>query len=230
VTRGAAALGLAVGLAVSACGDGGPPLVVAVPATTAASQVPAPTTPQIVVKPYEPTVPVATTALPTTTLPGPLAQLLPLGEGGLGGARFGEGPEDAIQEVRRWLKEPDEDTGWLGAETPYGVCPGATFVRLVRWGWLMLVLADRSDYGVGREHFAGWVYAVDLDEYAIYPEGLAFSTGVGLGINVEQLRAAYPGGVTVGSGTFSVGRSFSGRLGPDGTVSRLEAGLRCAAG
>lgn len=198
--------------------------MVAVPDTSPESPAEG-TTPAIVVKPYEPTVP--PTPPPPTTLPAPLPQLLPLGEGGIGSARFGDPPDDVIASVARWLKEPDEDTGWLGAETPYGTCPGASLVRMVRWGLLLLVMADKSDYGVGREHFAGWVYDLALDEFAIAPEGLILSTGVGLTSPVGQLRAAYPGGVQVDGGRFSVGRSFSGRLAGDGTVSRLEAGLRC---
>jgi hypothetical protein len=209
----------------AACGGGGAPLVVAVPDSASVRGAVA-TQPNIVVKPYESTLP--PTLPPPTTLPGPLSQLLPLGEGGIGGARFGDGIDEAIGEVTQWLKEPDEDTGWLGAETPYGTCPQAALVRMVRWGWLMLVLADTSDYGAGREHFAGWVYDFNIDDYSIYPDGLTLSTGVGLGSPLEQLRAAYPGGVQVEGDRFTVGRSFSGRLAGDGTVSRIEAGLRCA--
>ncbi len=212
-------------LVVAGCGGDGAPLVVAVPGTDAANQV-VPTTAGIVVKPYVPTVPTSDVAA-TTTLPAPLAKLLPLGEGGIGPARFGDSPDDAVAAVSRWLKDPDEDTGWLGAETPYGTCPQATLVRMVRWGWLLLIMADTSPYGAGREHFAGWVYDYGLDEFAIYPDGLVFSTGVGLGVPVEVLRLAHPGGVEVNGPRFEVGRSFSGRFGDDRLVSRLEAGLRC---
>jgi hypothetical protein len=98
---------------------------------------------------------------------------------------------------------------------------------MVRWGLLLLVMADKSAYGDGREHFAGGIYDVALDEFAIYPEGLLLSTGIGLTAPLDLLRAVYPGGVQADGGRFSVGRSFSGRLDGDGTVSRLEAGLRC---
>jgi hypothetical protein len=225
--RALVASALALALLLAACGSGGSPLVVAVPQTDGAPQAVVSTAP-IVVKPYESTVP--PTEPPPTTLPGPLSQLLPLGEGGIGAARFGDSIDKAINEVSQWLKEPDDDTGWLGAETPYGTCPQASLVRMVRWGWLMLVLADTSDYGAGREHFAGWVYDVNLDDYSIYPEGLTLSSGVSLGAPLDALRAAYPGGVQVDGNRFTVGRSFSGRIGSDGTLTRLEAGLRCPKG
>jgi hypothetical protein len=177
----------------------------------------------------------ATTARPqppVTSRP-PVEEGLRLGEGGLGRARFGEDADGVVAYVGSFLGQDDEDTGWGPAETPYGDCPGNE-VRVVRWGWLVLFLTDLSPYGAGRGHFAGWRYGAAVDEFALYPQNLAFATDIAPGDQLLRLWDVYPGAVDVDDTTdpvrFEVGSSFRGTLtGAAGTdeITTVEAGIRC---
>lgn len=176
--------------------------------------------------------PSTTPAPPRLTVPEgeSVVDALRLGEGGLGRARFGGSADDAVGYVASVLGRPDEDTAWDLPDTIYGPCPG-TEARIVRWGWLMLVLSDRSPFGTGRRHFAGWRYGPGVDPYALYPDGLRFASGVGVGTTWGELEQLHPGVVRQPEGgRFSVGTSFTGQLdgyAPESTVVQLEAGAAC---
>lgn len=173
-----------------------------------------------------------TAARPTMTAPAgqPVPEALRLGEGGLGRARFGTDADEAVGYVVSVLGPPDEDSLWDLPDTAYGPCPG-TEARTVRWGWLLVILTDRSPFGAGRRHFAGWRYGPEVDPDALYPEGLAFLSGIGPGSTWAQVEAAHPGAVRApADGRFTVGTSFSGLLdgyAPESTVVRLDAGSAC---
>jgi hypothetical protein len=200
-------------------------------ASVTSSTLPAPVTTTSTTIPV--TLPPTVYQPPTTA--GPIGDALRLGEGGLGRARFGDTFDKTIQFVSGVLGQEDEDSDWGSSATKFGLCPGNE-ARLVRWGWLVLFFVDSSPYGDGRRHFAGWRYGQDVDENALYPQGLAMSGGLAPGATLADVRKAYPDAVTVmpadehGPDRFRVGTSFGGRLTgtSDGDrVVDLEAGISC---
>lgn len=178
--------------------------------------------------------PVTTTiaARPPTTTVAVHDQLV-LGEGGLGRVRFGDDAEPAVGWLVGVLGAVDDDSGWQPPTGWLAGCPGEQ-VRLVRWGWLAVLLSDRTVHAMGRPHVAAWRYGPLVAEDALYPDGLSMGSGVALGTTLGQLREAFPGAVTLADGAppvaFSVGQSFGGVLeGRDdhSAVVGLEAGTWC---
>jgi hypothetical protein len=177
-----------------------------------------------------PTAALAASGPPTSVA---VSQVLRLGEGGLGAARFGDDPERTVGYLTGLLGRPDDDTDWGPPATAYGTCPG-TEARIVRWGWLVAVLSGGGDASVTKpppRRFVGWRYGTDVDADALYPADLTTTSAIGLGAPVAALQTAYPGAVAVVPGTparFEIGTSFRGRLDGTGTVVRLEAGAACS--
>jgi hypothetical protein len=167
---------------------------------------------------------------PTTSVA--VSQVLRLGEGGLGSARFGDDPDRTVAYLTGLLGRPDDDTDWGPPATAYGTCPG-TEARVVRWGWLVTEFSGGGDASVTKpppRRFVGWRYGTDVDADALYPADLTTTSAIGLGAPVAALQTAYPDAVAIVPGPparFEVGTSFRGRLDGAGTVVRLEAGAAC---
>src|SRR5262249_55837716 len=124
---------------------------------------------------------------------------------------------------------------WGDPATDFGKCPG-TEARVLRWGQLLVMLSNRSRYGDGREHFAGWRYGPAVEETAFYPDALKMSSGLAPGATLSEIQELYPGAVTVVPANgpvparFQIGSSFGGWLtgtAADATVTALDAGQPC---
>lgn len=172
----------------SACGGGGysadtlAPLVTTSPTVT--TSVPpttdAPTTTAV-------TTTSTTTTTTTTVVEG---EELILRSNGLGSARFGVEPEGVVAFVSSLLGSPDDDTGYIDSFSEFGTCPG-TEVRGVRWGDLLLLFGDESDFGSGRRHFYQWQFGPQTAS-PLRPNGPLTDGLIGLGSTVAEVRRVYP--------------------------------------
>ena len=109
---------------------------------------------------------------------------------GLGTIRFGVEPEGVVDYVTSLLGDPDDDTGYIDSFSEFGACPGHA-VRGVRWGDLLLLFGDESDFETGRRHFYQWQYGPQT-EAPLRPNGPLTDGGIGLGATVAEIRAIYP--------------------------------------
>ncbi len=109
---------------------------------------------------------------------------------GLGTIRFGVEPDGVVDYVSSLLGDPDSDTGYIDSLSEFGTCPG-TEVRGVRWGDLLLLFGDESDFDSGRRHFYQWQFGPQT-ESPLRPNGPLTDGGIGLGATVADIRAVYP--------------------------------------
>ncbi|MGA0263335.1 MAG: hypothetical protein ACO3MH_07030 [Ilumatobacteraceae bacterium] len=171
----------------AACGGGGgssdtlAPLVTTsttlAPVVSSSSEAPAPTS-------------TTTTTTSTTTTTVVEGEELILRSNGLGSARFGVEPEGVISFVTSLLGRPDSDTGYIDSFSEFGMCPGSE-VRGVRWGDLLLLFGDDSDFGSGRRHFYQWQYGPQTSS-PLRPNGPLTDGLIGLGSTVAEMRRVYP--------------------------------------
>lgn len=184
-----------VALLGAACsGDDGPTATETVTASGSATPTPTATSPS-----PTPT-PTPTSASPTPTpspsaSPSPSATAAPLvaEPTGLRAVAFGDAEADVVAEMRARFGAPDEDSGWgPAANSPYGVCPGATAgaqVRGVRWDRIRLLFSDAdTEYGsAGTRH----LMAYDLTSFQGSGSAPSTAAGIGLGSTSDQVRTAY---------------------------------------
>ncbi len=190
--------------------------------------------------------PTTATTTPPTTLPPPTTtpttvtsttvppiQLL---ADGLGSVRLGDSYEDALDTMTEILGPPDEDSGWLGARSDFGICPG-TVVRVVRWAGLRLFFSDGpTDFGDEARHFFYYSQSPVAGGEAL---DLRTPRGIGLGSSVAELEEVYGRSLTISSTVrfgpiFSVESTAPGLtsgsltgIGPDDTVSLIGGGFGC---
>jgi hypothetical protein len=107
----------------------------------------------------------------------------------LGDIRFGVDPEATIDYVTAMLGEPESDTGWIDSFSEFGSCPGAE-VRGVRWGDLLLLFGDESDFDSGVRHFYQWQYG-PIEGDVADPIGPATDGGITLGSTVSEIDRVY---------------------------------------
>ncbi|MEN9804061.1 MAG: hypothetical protein RIS41_908 [Actinomycetota bacterium] len=129
----------------------------------------------------------STSSTTTTIVEG--AELF-LRSDGLGTIRFGVEPDGVVDYVSSLLGDPDSDTGYIDSLSEFGTCPG-TEVRGVRWGDLLLLFGDESDFDSGRRHFYQWQFGPQT-ESPLRPNGPLTDGGIGLGATVADIRAVYP--------------------------------------
>lgn len=205
-TRLVTAAALFVGVAMVASCGGSDESAATVPSTSTIPMAPI-TAPPATVPPATAaptTAAPATTAAPTTTVATPTTEgdessttttespavALVLRDDGLGDADFGDDPDSVIQYITAIIGKPTADSGWADPLQSFGICPG-TEVRGVTWGDLQLLFSDESIVASGRRHFFNYVYGPAYGD-AITPAGMRTSTGIGVGTQVADLRAAYP--------------------------------------
>ncbi len=109
---------------------------------------------------------------------------------GLGNIRFGVDADGVVDYVASLLGAPDSDTGYVDSFSEFGNCPGSE-VRGVRWGDLLLLFGDASDFDTDRRHFYQWQYGPQT-ETPLRPNGPLTDGGIGLGATVGEMRAVYP--------------------------------------
>ena len=109
---------------------------------------------------------------------------------GLGSIRFGVEPDGVVDYVSSLLGDPDSDTGYIDSFSEFGTCPG-TEVRGVRWGDLLLLFGDESDFDSGRRHFYQWQFGPQTGS-PLRPNGPLTDGGIGLGATVADIREVYP--------------------------------------
>jgi hypothetical protein len=131
----------------------------------------------------------STTTSTTTTTVVEGAELF-LRSDGLGSIRFGVEPDGVVDYVSSLLGDPDSDTGYIDSLSEFGTCPG-TEVRGVRWGDLLLLFGDESDFDSGRRHFYQWQFGPQT-ESPLRPNGPLTDGGIGLGSTVADIRTVYP--------------------------------------
>ncbi len=158
------------------------PLATAAPtaATTVPPSIDTPTTAAL-------TTTSTTTTTTTTVVEG---EELILRSNGLGSARFGVEPEGVIAFVSSLLGTPDGDSSYIDSFSEFGTCPGSE-VRGVRWGDLLLLFGDDSDFGSGRRHFYQWQYGPQTSS-PLRPNGPLTDGLIGLGSTVADIRRVYP--------------------------------------
>lgn len=151
---------------------------------------------------------------------------------GLGSVRFGVAPQSVIDYVTSLLGRPDSDTGYIDSFSEFGSCPG-TEVRGVRWGDLLLLFGDDSDFDDGRRHFYQWQYGPQT-RAPLRPNGPVTDGGIGLGATVSQVRAVYPDLVIFDDPIFGPGFELEPLLwgtltssSPSGRVIALVGGTPC---
>jgi hypothetical protein len=175
-------------LTLVACGGGGgtddtlAPLV-----TTGAPSVATTTSPATTSTSSTSSTSTSTSTTTTTIIEG--AELF-LRSDGLGTIRFGVEPDGVVDYVSSLLGDPDSDTGYIDSFSEFGTCPG-TEVRGVRWGDLLLLFGDESDFDSGRRHFYQWQFGPQT-ESPLRPNGPLTDGGIGLGATVADIRAVYP--------------------------------------
>jgi hypothetical protein len=175
-------------LTLVACGGGGgtddtlAPLV-----TTGAPSVATTTSPATTSTSSTSSTSTSTSTTTTTIIEG--AELF-LRSDGLGTIRFGVEPDGVVDYVSSLLGDPDADTGYIDSFSEFGTCPG-TEVRGVRWGDLLLLFGDESDFDSGRRHFYQWQFGPQT-ESPLRPNGPLTDGGIGLGATVADIRAVYP--------------------------------------
>lgn len=173
-----------------------------------------------------------TTTTPTTTTSIPDGSSLVLRSDSLGDARFGVEPSSVISYVESVLGPADDDSGWTDPFSVFGTCPG-TEVRGVRWGDLLLLFGDDSEFDTGRRHFFHWQVGPTLG-VTPSPTGLATDGGIGVGSTVDELTRVHPEAEIFDDAVFGPGfeieRGLFGTLteiGDDATVLTLFGGTSC---
>lgn len=145
------------------------------------------------------------TSSTSTTSTIPAVEGLELSATGLGDALFGAEAEGVIAYVESIVGAPTSDTGWTDPMAIGAACPG-TEVRFVSWADLSLFFTNDSLAASGLRHFASYTYGPAFGP-VIDPYGLTTDEGIGVGAEVSQLEATFPGGVlSVGDEIF--GPSF----------------------
>lgn len=168
----------------------------------------------------------------TTTTSIPDGSSLVLRSDSLGDARFGVEPASVIAYVESVLGPADDDSGWTDSFSEFGTCPGNE-VRGVRWGDLLLLFGDESEFDDGRRHFFHWQVGPTLGDTPV-PSGMATDGGIGVGSTVAELTRVHPGveifdDAVFGPG-FEIERGLFGTLteiGDDATVLTLFGGTSC---
>ena len=168
----------------------------------------------------------------TTTTLAPLV----LAADGLDIVDLGETYEEAMAAVSDRLGPATEDSGWVGASSSFGVCPG-TVVRMVRWSSLRLLFSDGpTEFGEETRHFFYYSQSTVGTDQVL---GLTTDEGVGLGSTVAELKTSFGDDLTIestlrfGVGFFveSPGRGLlSGTLtdsSDSGAVTSLGGGFGC---
>lgn len=156
------------------------------------------------------------TTATTTTVP-----LLHLSPDGVGIARFGDSPDEALEAVTGLLGPADEDSGWIPSISDFGICPG-TEVRVVRWAGLRFFFSDGpTNFADDTRHFFYYSQSPVADTDAL---DLRTPDGIGLGSTVAQLRAAYGGDVAISS-TVRFGPVFSLEGSEPGLISGSLSGI-----
>ena len=123
----------------------------------------------------------------------------------MGDALFGAEAEGVIAYVESIIGASSSDTGWTDPMAIGAACPG-TEVRFVSWADLALFFSNDSLAASGLRHFASYTYGPAFGP-VIEPYGLTTDEGIGVGAEVSQLEATFPGGVlSVGDEIF--GPSF----------------------
>jgi hypothetical protein len=150
----------------------------------------------------------------------------------LGDIRFGVDPDAAIDYVTAFLGTPESDTGWIDAYSEFGSCPG-TEVRGVRWGDLLLLFGDESDFDSGVRHFFQWQYGPTEDD-VVDPLGPATDGGVTIGSTVSDIDRVYDSAEIFSDAVFGPGFELEptlwGTLSDDassGVVLSLYGGTPC---
>jgi hypothetical protein len=175
-------------LTLVACGGGGGSDDTLVPlVTTGAPSVTTTTSPATTSTSSTSSTSTSTSTTTTTIVEG--AELF-LRSDGLGTIRFGVEPDGVVDYVSSLLGDPDSDTGYIDSFSEFGTCPG-TEVRGVRWGDLLLLFGDESDFDSGRRHFYQWQFGPQT-ESPLRPNGPLTDGGIGLGATVADIRAVYP--------------------------------------
>lgn len=192
---------------------------------------PAPTTTSTPVT----TIPASTVSTEPTTTTTTLAPII-LAADGLTVVDLGDPFEEVSAAVSARLGSPTEDTGWVGATSDFGICPG-TVVRMQRWSSLRLLYSDGPTEfeAEGRHFFYFSQSTVGTDEVL----DLVTAEGVGLETTVPELEAAFGDTLSIES-TAEFGVTFyvtpagpgllSGTLtnsGPEGIVTSLGGGFGC---
>jgi len=105
---------------------------------------------------------------------------------------IGAPPEPMIEEISETLGGPDRDSSWIGADSPYGLCPGDA-MRAVGWGSLFVFFV-RDGEGDGAETFHSWTYGFDFqtgDQGDPRRLGLVTARGIGLGSTRAEVMATH---------------------------------------
>lgn len=168
----------------------------------------------------------------TTSTTVPDGSSLTLRSDSLGDARFGVEPASVVAYVESVVGAPDSDSGWGDSFSEFGTCPG-TEVRGVRWGDLLVLFGDESDFESGRRHFFQWQYGPAAGD-APSPSGMVTDGGIGIGSTVTDLVRAHPDveifdDVVFGPG-FEIEPGLWGTLtevGDGGVVLALYGGTPC---
>ena len=175
-------------VALAACGGGGGSDDTLAPLVTTGAPVVSTTSPSSSTSTTSTSSTSTSTSTTTTTIVEG-AELF-LRSDGLGSIRFGVEPDSVVDYVSSLLGDPDSDTGYVDSFSEFGTCPG-TEVRGVRWGDLLLLFGDESDFDSGRRHFYQWQFGPQT-ESPLRPNGPLTDGGIGLGATVSEIRAVYP--------------------------------------
>lgn len=181
------------------------------------------------------------TTTTTTTVPPPTTPATPASTGltlrgnGLGVVELGTGVDETLAAVTEVLGRPTGDSGWVGARTRFGTCPG-TVVRVVSWDSLRLFFGDGpTEFADQGRHFYYWIQTVAEVERIL---ALTTPEGIGLGSTGGDLRDAYGSRLAI-ENRIGVDISFMIRTGfgpiagtltdssPRGQVTSLSGGFGC---
>lgn len=216
-------------VALAACGGGGGSDDTLAPLVTTGAPVVSTTSPTSTTSSSTSSTSTTTSTTTTTIVEG--AELF-LRSDGLGSIRFGVEPDGVVDYVSSLLGDPDSDTGYVDSFSEFGTCPG-TEVRGVRWGDLLLVFGDESDFDSGRRHFYQWQFGPQT-ESPLRPNGPLTDGGIGLGATVSEIRAVYPDVVIFDDEIFGPGFELEPLLwgtltddAPTGRVIALVGGTPC---
>ena len=216
-------------VALAACGGGGGSDDTLAPLVTTGAPVVSTTSPTSTTSSSTSSTSTTTSTTTTTIVEG--AELF-LRSDGLGSIRFGVEPDGVVDYVSSLLGDPDSDTGYVDSFSEFGTCPG-TEVRGVRWGDLLLVFGDESDFDSGRRHFYQWQFGPQT-ESPLRPNGPLTDGGIGLGVTVSEIRAVYPDVVIFDDEIFGPGFELEPLLwgtltddAPTGRVIALVGGTPC---
>lgn len=213
----------------AACGGSGGSDDTLAPLVTTGAPVVSSTTPSSTSSTSSSSTSTTTSSTTTTIVEG--AELF-LRSDGLGTIRFGVEPDSVIDYVSSLLGDPDSDTGYVDSFSEFGTCPG-TEVRGVRWGDLLLLFGDESDFDSGRRHFYQWQFGPQT-ESPLRPNGPLTDGGIGLGATVTEIRTVYPDVVIFDDEIFGPGFELEPLLwgtltddAPTGRVIALVGGTPC---